>query len=158
MFDQTKSESGKETIMKYQNVFFIALTACILLLSLTGCTPAFDGSSAKNTDSYKLDVKVMNCTDSHTFELNQGDTLKILFEAEKGSLNMKITAPDGTVLYQGDGTVKDFTVEAPMQGVYPIVVTGKNAKGSIHVDVERATEAVEPDAVALMVDDFIMAD
>lgn len=100
----------------------------------------------------------MNCTDSHTFELNQGDTLKILFEAEKGSLNMKITAPDGIVLYQGDGTVKDFTVEAPMQGVYPIVVTGKNAKGSIHVDVERATEAVEPDAVALMVDDFIMAD
>lgn len=146
--------------MKQQKFFVIVITVCALLLSLTGCasSSAFDGSSAKNTDSYKLDVKVMNCTDSHTFELNQGDTLKILFEAEKGSLNMKITAPDGTVLYQGDGTVKDFTVEAPMQGVYPIVVTGKNAKGSIHVDVERATEAVEPDAVALMVDDFIMAD
>ena len=83
MFNQTKSESGKETIMKYQNVFGIALTACILLLSLTGCTPTFDGSSAKNADSYKLDVKVMNCTDSHSFELNQGDTLEILFEAEK---------------------------------------------------------------------------
>lgn len=146
--------------MKQQKFFVIVITVCALLLSLAGCasSSAFDGSSAKNADSYKLDVKVMNCTDSHTFELNQGDTLKILFEVEKGSLNMKITAPDGTVLYQGDGTVKDFTVEAPMQGVYPIVVTGKNAKGSIHVDVERATEAVEPDAVALMVDDFIMAD
>ena len=144
--------------MKYKNVFGIILTACTLLLSLTGCMPTFDGSSAKNADSYKLDVKVMNCTDSHTFELKQGDTLEILFETEKGSLIMKITAPDGTVLYQGDGTVKEFTVEAPMQGVYPIVVTGKNAKGSIHIDVERATEAVEPDAVALTADDFIMAD
>ena len=144
--------------MKYQNVFCIALTACILLLSLTGCTPSFDGSSAKDAYSYKLDVKVMNCTDSHSFELNQGDTLEILFEAEKGSLNMKITAPDGTVLYQGDGTVKQFTVEAPMHGVYPIVVTGKNAKGSIHIEVERATETVEPDAVVLTEYDFIMAD
>ena len=139
MFDQTKSESGKETIMKYRYVFGIALTACIIFLSLTGCTPTFDGSSAKNADSYKLDVNVMNCTDSHTFELNQGDTLEILFEVEKGSLIMKITAPDGNVLYQGDGTVKKFTVEAPMHGVYPIVVTGNNAKGSIHIEVERAT-------------------
>ena len=154
----SRRKKQKETIMKYQNFFGIALTVCILLLSLTGCTPTFDGSSAKNADSYKLDVKVMNCTDSHSFELNQGDTLEILFETEKGSLVMKITAPDGTVLYQGDGTVKQFIVEAPMHGVYPIVVTGKNAKGSIHIDVERDTEAVEPDAVVLTEDDLIMAD
>ena len=32
-----------------------------------------------------------------------------------------------------------------MDGVYPIVVVGQKAKGSIHVDVERTTEAVEPD-------------
>lgn len=146
--------------MKQQKFFVIVITVCALLLSLAGCasSSAFDGSSAKNADSYHLDVKTMNGTDTHTLELKQGDTLKILFETVKGVLEMKITAPDGTVIYQGDGTVKDFTVEAPMQGVYPIVVTGKNAKGSIHVDVERATEAVEPEAVALMVDDFIMAD
>ena len=64
----------------------------------------------------------------------------------KGALEMKITSPDGTSLYQGDGTVTEFTVEAPMDGVYPIVVVGQKAKGSIHVDVERTTEAVEPDA------------
>ena len=52
----------------------------------------------------------MNCTDTHTLELEQGDTLKIEFETENGNLSMKITAPDGTALYQGDGTVKEFTV------------------------------------------------
>ena len=49
----------------------------------------------------------MNCTDTHTLELEQGDTLKIEFETENGNLSMKITAPDGTALYQGDGTYMD---------------------------------------------------
>ena len=132
--------------MKQQKFFGIILVFCVLL-TLAGCasSSAFDGSSAKNADSYHLDVKNMNGTDTHTLELKQGDTLKILFETVKGSLEMKITSPDGTSLYQGDGTVTEFTVEAPMDGVYPIVVVGQKAKGSIHVDVERTTEAVEPD-------------
>ena len=90
---------------------------------------------------------------------------KIQFETENGNLSMKITASDGTELYQGDGTVKEFTVEAPMDGAYPIVVVGKKAKGSIHIDVERVPEAVEPEgtqesepepeAVILTADDLV---
>ena len=74
---------------------------------------------------------------------------------------MNITAPDGTALYQGDGTVKKFTVEAPMDGAYPIVVVGQKAKGSIHIDVERVPEAVEseetqePESVTLTADDLV---
>ena len=106
-------------------------------MPLTGCASAttFDGSRVKNADSYQLDIKTMNCTDTHTLELKQGDTFKIQFETENGNLSMKITAPDGTELYQGDGTVKEFTVEAPMDGAYSIVVVGQKAKGSIHIDV-----------------------
>ena len=160
MLNQTKSEPGKETIMTQQKFFVIVITVCALLLSLAGCasSSAFDGSSAKSADSYHLDVKTMNGTDTHTLELKQGDTLKIQFEVAKGSLEMKITSPDGTSLYQGDGTVAEFTVEAPVDGLYAIVVVGQKAKGRIHVDVERATESVEPDAVALTADDFIMTD
>ena len=153
--------------MKQQKFFVIVITVCALLLSLAGCTSssAFDGSSAKNADSYHLDVKTMNGTDTHTLELKQGDTLKILFETVKGSLEMKITSPDGTSLYQGDGTVTEFTVEAPVDGPYEIVVVGQKAKGSIHIDVERVPEAVEPEgtqepepepeAVTLTSDDLV---
>ena len=139
--------------MIQQKFFVIVITVCALLLSLAGCASsvAFDGSNAKNADSYHLDVKTMNGTDTHTLELKQGDTLKILFETVNGSLEMKITSPDGTSLYQGDGTVTEFTVEAPADGPYAIVVAGQKAKGSIHIDVERVPEAVEeesqPDAV-----------
>ena len=116
------------------------------MLSLAGCasSSAFDGSSAKNADSYHLDVKTMNGTDTHTLELKQGDTLRILFETVKGSLEMKITSPDGTALYQGDGTVTEFTVEAPVDGPYAIVVAGQKAKGRIHVDVEKVPASTEP--------------
>ena len=64
--------------MKQQKIFGIILVFCVLL-TLAGCasTSAFDGSSAKNADSYHLDVKNMNGTDTHTLELKQGDTLKI---------------------------------------------------------------------------------
>ena len=46
-----------------------------------GCasTSTFDVSKVKNADSYQLDIKTMNCTDTHTLELKQGDTLKIQF-------------------------------------------------------------------------------
>ena len=143
--------------MKQQKLFAIVLTVCALLLVLAGCASnsAFDGSSAKNADSYHLDVKTMNGTDTHMLELKQGDTLKIQFETEKGSLEMKITAPDGAALYQGDGTVTDFTVEAPMDGAYEIVVVGQKAKGSIHVDVERAPEAAEPETAAITVEELV---
>ena len=94
--------------MKQQKFFGIILVFCVLL-TLAGCasTSTFDGSRVKNADSYQLDIKTMNCTDTHTLELEQGDTLKIEFETENGNLSMKITAPDGTELYQGDGTVKE---------------------------------------------------
>lgn len=134
--------------MKQKEFFVIVITVCALLLPLAGCASSsvFDGSSAKNADSYHLDVKTMNGTDTHTLELKQGDTLKILFETVKGSLEMKITSPDGTALYQGDGTVTVFTVEAPVDGPYAIVVVGQKAKGSIHVDVEKALAITEPAA------------
>ena len=132
--------------MKQQKFFVIVITVCALLLSLAGCasSSAFDGSSAKKADSYHLDVKIMNGTDTHTLELKQGDTLKILFETVKGSLEMKIMSPDGTSLYQGDGTVTEFTVEAPVDGPYAIVVAGQNAKGRIHVDVDKVPASTEP--------------
>lgn len=134
--------------MKQQKFFVIVITVCALLLSLAGCasSSAFDGSSTKNEDSYQLDVKTMNGTDTHTLELKQGDTLKILFETVKGSLEMKITAPDGTALYQGDGTVTEFTVEASVDGPYAIVVVGQKAKGRIHVDVEKVPASTDPAA------------
>lgn len=118
--------------MKHKKIISTVLTVCVLLLSLAGCTPSFEGNSVKNADSYALDIEAMNGTDSHTLELEQGDTLQIQFETVKGSLSMEITAPDGAAIYQGDGTeATQFTLDVPADGAYTISVEGKKAQGSI---------------------------
>lgn len=92
--------------MKQQKFFVIVITVCALLLSLAGCasSSAFDGSSAKNADSYQLDVKTMNGTDTHTLELKQGDILSadMTNDFDQSFMKMKFTAEktdDGTFLY-----------------------------------------------------------
>ncbi len=123
--------------MKYIRIAVIALAVCAILLSLTGCAHKFEGKSVKTDNSYELDIEVMNGRDSHFLELEQGDILQIRFETEKGSLSMEIQAPDGSSVYQGDGTeVTEFTMTAPMDGVYSIVVNGHKAKGRISVEAE----------------------
>ena len=96
--------------------------------------PGFTGSRTANPDSYTLEIQRMQGTDRHTMELNAGDVLQIHVETEKGSLHLEITAPDGTVLYTGNGKeVPDFTVNIPQDGTYSVTVEAKHAKGVLRI-------------------------
>lgn len=100
----------------------------------------FTGSCVKNPDAYLLDIEKMNGTDLHTLELREGDVLQIQFETEKGSLYMEIKAPDGTSVYRGNGKeTTEFTVNIRESGVYTIAVEARNAKGTVHVQLEEKT-------------------
>ena len=60
------------------------------------------------------------------------------FETVKGELYMEIKAPDGTVIYRGNGKeTTDFNVNIPESGVYTIVVEARHAKGTIHIQLEE---------------------
>lgn len=72
-----------------------ALLAGLTMLLVIYNRPGFTGERIKNPDSYSLDILRMNGTDSHTLSLNAGDVLQVEFETSKGSLLIKITAPDG---------------------------------------------------------------
>ena len=96
----------------------IAFAASILLL-LIGLAaflilsdqPEFTGERIKNPDSYILDIHQTNGVDSHTLNLTAGNMLQVAFGTEKGSLHMEITAPDGTILYTGNGEdVTEFEI------------------------------------------------
>ena len=100
----------------------------------------FTGSRVKKPDTYLLDIQRMNGTDLHTLELHKGDVLQIQFETKKGSLYMEIKAPDGTIVYCGNGKeTTDFTVYIRESGVYTMVVEARRAKGTIHVQLARKT-------------------
>lgn len=96
--------------------------------------PGFTGNRVANPDSYTLEIQRMHGTDRHTMALNAGDVLQIHFETEKGSLHLEITAPDGTVLYTGNGgETRDFTVNIPQDGTYSVTVEAKHAKGILRI-------------------------
>ena len=101
--------------------------------------PGFTGERIKNPDSYSLDILRMNGTDSHTLSLNAGDVLQVEFETSKGSLLIKITVPDGTIIYAGNGEeTTSFEINIPETGPYTVAVQARHAEGRIHIRLKAS--------------------
>lgn len=116
-----------------RNLFVSLLLGLSVLLTACNRTE-FNGTRVANPDSYRLDIEQMNGTDTHTMEMNAGDILRIHFEIEDGKMNLEIQAPDGTLVYTGNGEeVADFTVNISVSGAYTVRVEAHNAKGRIHL-------------------------
>lgn len=114
-------------------LLFGAVTA-----TLCSTRETFSGSRVKNPDAYLLDIQRMNGTDLHTLELLAGDVLRIHFDTQQGELYMELKAPDGTTIYRGNGKdTKDFTLNIPQSGVYPVVVEARWARGTIHIEAKE---------------------
>ena len=119
-------------------VFILLVLAGLGAFLIISNQPGFTGEQIKNPDSYILDAQKMNGADSHTLSLAAGDVLQVEFETEKGSLHMEITAPDGTVLYAGNGEVTTaFEITLPETGAYTVAVKGRNAKGTVHIRLKE---------------------
>lgn len=120
-------------------VFALAVVAVLVLRSRQS---EFTGSRVKNSDAYLLDIQRMSGTDSHTLTLKKGDTLAVTFETTGGRLTMEIAAPDGEILYQGNGSeISEFTLAVPEDGTYTISVRAERAKGTIHVRLANRAQA-----------------
>ena len=127
--------------MKKRTVVFGVLAAVLLAAGtafLIFRDPShFTGSVTKEPDGYILDAQYMNGTDGHTMTLNAGDVLAVHIETENGTLHLEIQAPDGGVLYSGNGQdATDFTVNIAESGSYAVTVKAWSATGSIHIQAE----------------------
>ena len=115
-------------------VLFAGLAAALIVFN----QPGFTGERIKNPDAYLLDIQRMNGSDRHTMNLTAGDVLQVAFETGKGSLRMEITAPDGMLLYAGNGeAATDFEITIPETGAYTITVKARHAKGTIHIQLKE---------------------
>ena len=130
--------------MKKRRILILALVlpalAAAVVLALRNRESGFTGSRVKNPDAYLLDIQQMNGTDSHALALKKGDVLAVTFEITDGRLTMEITAPDGSAIYQGNGTAEatEFALGVPEDGAYTISVRAEKAKGTIHVRLADA--------------------
>lgn len=80
-------------------------------LVLMACgTKSLADSSTGGSDPYGLNVESMTGTDSYQMELQESEVLAVHFETVRGSMCTGIQAPDGSLLYQGNGKgVTEFT-------------------------------------------------
>ena len=127
----------KLTLIIVVILLLVGLTAFLIIYN----QPGFTGERTKNPDSYILDIQKMNGADSHTLNLTAGDVLQVEFETEKSFLCMEITAPDGTILYAGNGEeATAFKINIPETGAYTVTVEARHAKGTIHIQLKEVTQ------------------
>ena len=120
--------------MRMKLLFSLLIISVLSVLLISCNRTEFDGTRVANPDSYRLDIEQMNGTDTHALELNAEDTLTIHFETEHGELHMEIKAPDGTLIYTGNGEeATDFTVNISENGEYSVRVEAKDARGKISI-------------------------
>lgn len=122
---------------------YISLICVLMCIMVTACgkDATFNGSKVKNENDLQMEYTIFNTTEQHEFDLEEGDRVIVDFEGEEGSISLTIQKDGEDYIYAGNKMHNgSFSVEAPEAGTYTVTVEGKNAKGSIHVFVEKAEE------------------
>ena len=111
----------------------------VMGLLLTGCdedegSDRFCGSRAGNTEQLVMEFSDMNITDCQNLELEAGDMLEFEIDSEKGKIDISILTEDGDTFYEEcDIPSSSFHIDIEETGVYQVIVTGKDAKGSVSI-------------------------
>lgn len=122
---------------------YISLICALMCIMTTACgtEATFNGSKVRNENDLQMEYTVFNTTEQHDFELEAGDSIVVDFEGEGGNVSLTIQKDGEDYIYAGNKMqTGSFSVGASEAGIYTVTVEGKNAKGSIHVFVEKAEE------------------
>lgn len=122
-----------EQKIRMASILLLIVLGTGLVLMACGSKSLADSRTA-GSDSYGLNVESMTGTDSYQMKLQESEVLAVYFETVRSSMCMEIQAPDGSLLYQGNGKgVTEFTINIPESGTYSIFVEAHRAKGIIQV-------------------------
>lgn len=123
------------------NAASIALLVLMGVAAARPFTPVFQGIRIRDSHAYVLEIQRMNGNDRHTLELRAGDVVQVAFEMEKGELRLQICAPDGTVIYRGNGRkASSFTLNIAQTGAYTMEVKAKQARGNIRITIKERNQ------------------
>lgn len=110
--------------------FGVLLTGC----DTDGDSDRFCGSRVGNTEQLIMEFSDMNITDCQNLELEAGDMLEFEIDSEKGQIDISVLTEDGDTFYEEcDIPSSSFHIDIEETGVYQVIVTGKDAKGSVSI-------------------------
>lgn len=111
----------------------LLITLGVMILTvLSGCNKSvFNGNRSSNDTQFVEDYSVLNQTEKHEMDLEQGTVIDVSIVNESGHLDVFVTDSNGKEIYKAnDATSGDFSIEIPETGKYTFSVTGVDAKGS----------------------------
>ena len=121
---------------KIMTIFSVML----LIISLSACSPDFNGSRTGNDNQLIMEYTAFNTTDTQDLVVEAGDIIHAEIVVEDGHLSYKIQKDDEETIAESEGIF--FSVEYDFgvkeSGTYTVTVAEENAKGSIKFVVERA--------------------
>ncbi|EHI59180.1 hypothetical protein [Hungatella hathewayi] len=120
---------------------FSILSVMIIIFSLMGCTPDFNGSRTGNENQLIMEFSTLNTTDSQDLVLETGNFIKAKIDISRGNLSVKIQKDKEEPLYVNDviSGSEEFTIKIEKSGTYTVTVTGKKASGSVSFIAEKVT-------------------
>ena len=121
---------------KIMTIFSVML----LIISLSACSPDFNGSRTGNDNQLIMEYTAFNTTDSQDLVVEAGDTIHVEIVIEDGHLSYKIQKNDDEPIAESESIFfsEEFDVEVKESGTYTVTVTGEKAKGNVKFVVENA--------------------
>lgn len=115
-------------------IFLHILTLAVVVLCVSCGKSTFDGSRVANEDGLYLSFTMLDRSEETEITARAGEALSVQIALEAGTVDLVITAPDGTSAYTGTGlTDGAFSVGLAADGTYTIAVTGSRAAGTVEV-------------------------
>lgn len=111
----------------------IIILGILIIVAASGCgRQVFNGSRTGNDKQFIMDYSVLNRTETHEMNLEQGSIVDVVIENNSGRVDILVTDADGQEIYRGDdASSSKFSLNIPKTGTYKFSVTGSKAKGSV---------------------------
>ena len=122
---------SKIEILLLTMMVFICLTAC-------GKKEAFEGNIVADDTYYDMTFYWLNTAYTYDMYMEQGNSIEVLLEKERGKVSVLIQSKDEEPVYQGDDMEpSSFAVNIKKTGNYTVKITGQEARG--HISFLRQT-------------------
>lgn len=116
---------SKVEILLLTMMAFICLTAY-------GKKEAFKGNIVADDAYYDMTFDWLNTAYTYDMNLEQGDSIEVFLEKERGKVAVLLQNKDEEPVYQGDDMESSsFAVNIKETGNYTVKITGQEAKGHI---------------------------
>ena len=126
--------------MRSLNKIKILCLAMIAVFSVSACgkKEVFKGNIVADDAYYDMTFDWLNTAYTYDMYLEQGDSIEVFLEKERGKVSVLIQTGDEEPVYQGDDRApSSFVVNIKETGNYTVKISGQKAKG--HISFSRQT-------------------